>query len=144
MVGAIIGIVLVVILAFLLPSFRRIGPTQVGLVTKRFSLKKLSEDNPVAFQGEARYQAELLMAGLRWKFWVIYKVDKFPWVQVPAGEIGVVIAQVGTPLPIGAKSRYSRTSSVTSPISRRSWATGGRKASSARYCRPGQARPSTL
>lgn len=65
MVGAIIGIVLVVILAFLLPSFRRIGPTQVGLVTKRFSLKKLSEDNPVAFQGEAGYQAELLMAGLR-------------------------------------------------------------------------------
>jgi len=104
MVGTIIGIVIIVILAFLLPSFHRIGPTQVGLVTKRFSLKKLSEDNPVAFQGEARYQAELLMAGLRWKFWVIYKVDKFPWVQVPAGEIGVVIAQVGTPLPIGAKS----------------------------------------
>jgi hypothetical protein len=25
-------------------------------------------------------------------------------VQVPAGEIGVVIAQVGNPLPIGAKS----------------------------------------
>jgi hypothetical protein len=37
----------------------------VGLVTKRFSLKKLSEDNPVAFKGEAGYQAELLMAGLR-------------------------------------------------------------------------------
>ena len=34
----------------------------------------------------------------------IYKVTKFPWVQVPAGEIGVVIAQVGQPLPIGAKS----------------------------------------
>ncbi len=31
-------------------------------------------------------------------------VTKHPWVQVPAGEIGVVIAQVGTPLPIGAKS----------------------------------------
>jgi len=65
MVGTIIGIVIIVILAFLLPSFHRIGPTQVGLVTKRFSLKKLSEDNPVAFKGEAGYQAELLMAGLR-------------------------------------------------------------------------------
>ena len=31
-------------------------------------------------------------------------MKKFPWVQVPAGEIGVVIAQVGAPLPIGAKS----------------------------------------
>ena len=34
----------------------------------------------------------------------MFYVKKFPWVQVPAGEIGVVIAQVGDPLPIGAKS----------------------------------------
>jgi hypothetical protein len=34
----------------------------------------------------------------------LYSVQKLPWVQVPAGEIGVVIAQVGEPLPIGAKS----------------------------------------
>ena len=83
---------------------RHIGPTQVGLVVKRFSFKKLSEDNPIAFKGEAGYQAELLMPGLRFKFWLIFKVEKFPWVQVPAGEIGVVIAQVGEPLPMGAKS----------------------------------------
>src|SRR5262249_56748290 len=35
---------------------------------------------------------------------------KYPWVQVPAGEIGVVIAQVGDHLPIGAKSAEYRTS----------------------------------
>src|SRR4030065_1056665 len=44
------------------------------------------------------------MPGLRFKLWPVYKVAKFPWVQVPASEIGVVIAQVGSPLPIGAKS----------------------------------------
>ncbi|MBI3632805.1 MAG: SPFH domain-containing protein [Candidatus Vogelbacteria bacterium] len=44
------------------------------------------------------------MPGLRWKFCILYKVEKFPFVQVPAGEIGVVIAQVGAPTPIGAKS----------------------------------------
>lgn len=44
------------------------------------------------------------MPGLRWKPWLVYSVDKYPWVQVPAGQIGVVIAQVGQPLPIGAKS----------------------------------------
>ncbi|HEV3481293.1 MAG TPA: SPFH domain-containing protein, partial [Candidatus Acidoferrales bacterium] len=85
-------------------SIHRIGPTEVGLVTKRFSWKKLAKDNPVAFDGEAGYQAELLMPGLRWKSWLIYSVQKYPWVQVPAGQIGVVIAQVGAPLPIGAKS----------------------------------------
>src|SRR5581483_9457918 len=33
-----------------------------------------------------------------------YIIEKHPWVQVPAGEIGVVISQVGHPLPVGAKS----------------------------------------
>lgn len=101
---AIAIIVIALVLLLILPSFRRIGPTQVGLVIKRFSLKKLSEDNPIAFRGEAGYQAELLMPGLRFKFWIVFRVEKYPWVQVPAGEIGVVIAQVGRPLPIGAKS----------------------------------------
>jgi regulator of protease activity HflC (stomatin/prohibitin superfamily) len=48
------------------------------------------------------------MPGLRFKFWPLFGVKKFPWVQVPAGEIGVVIAQVGAPLPIGAKSAMFR------------------------------------
>lgn len=97
--------VLVVLFVFgFLHSIRRIGPTEVGLVTKRFSWKKLAKDNPIGFEGEAGYQAELLMPGLRWKPWLMYSVDKYPWVQVPAGQIGVVIAQVGAPLPIGAKS----------------------------------------
>ncbi len=93
---------LVVIVA--LQSFHAIGPTEVGLVQKRFSFKKLPNDNPIAFHGEAGFQAELLTPGLRFKLWPVFGVKKFPWVQVPAGEIGVVIAQVGAPLPIGAKS----------------------------------------
>lgn len=78
-------------------------------MTKRFSHKKLSDDNPIAFKGEAGYQADLLMPGLRWKWWPLYQVKKFPWVQVPAGEIGVVVAQVGKALPIGAKSARYKT-----------------------------------
>lgn len=90
--------------ALCLASLHRIGPNEVGLVTRRLSFRKLHDDNPIAFGGEAGYEADLLMPGLRWKLAVLYRVDKFPWVQVPAGEIGVVIAQVGAPLPIGAKS----------------------------------------
>jgi regulator of protease activity HflC (stomatin/prohibitin superfamily) len=103
----VILVVAAAVVLLVLPSIRVIGPTQVGLVIKRFGFKKLTGDNPVAFEGEAGYQADLLMPGWRWKFWILYRVAKFPWVQVPAGEIGVVIAQVGAPLPIGAKSaRY--------------------------------------
>ncbi len=92
-----------VILSLLLLSIYSIGPTQIGLVRKRFGAK-LPGDNPLAFRGEAGYQAELLMPGLRFKFCLVFAVTKHPWVQVPAGQIGVVIAQVGQPLPIGAKS----------------------------------------
>lgn len=97
-------VLLAVAVLYFLQSLHRIGPTEVGLVTKRFGLKKLAKDNLVAFDREPGYQADLLMPGLRWKAWWIFSVDRYTWVQVPAGEIGVVIAQVGSPAPIGAKS----------------------------------------
>jgi uncharacterized membrane protein YqiK len=96
-----------VVLLVALKSVHRIGPSEVGLVTKKLGFRKLHGDNPIAFRGEAGYQAELLMPGLRFRLWPISSVSRHPWVQVPAGEIGVVIAQAGRPLPIGAKSaRY--------------------------------------
>ena len=95
---------LVVAVIIILKSLKSIGPTEIGLVNKRFSISKLSDDNPIAFNGEAGYQEVLLMPGLRFKLWPIFHIAKHPWVQVPAGEIGVVIAQVGKPLPMGAKS----------------------------------------
>lgn len=96
-------LIAVLVVITVVASTYSIGPTQVGLVRKRFG-KKLPGDNPVAFHGEAGYQAELLMPGLRFKFCLRYAVTKHPWVQVPAGQIGVVIAQMGEALPIGAKS----------------------------------------
>jgi uncharacterized membrane protein YqiK len=96
-----------IVVVVVLKSVHRIGPSEVGLVTKKLAFRKLKGDNPIAFRGEAGYQAEMLMPGLRFRFWPVFSVDRHPWVQVPAGEIGVVIAQVGGPLPIGAKSaRY--------------------------------------
>src|SRR5882724_11640269 len=104
-VEIIVGIIVIALVVIAVwKSFHSIGAAQVGLVAKRFALRKLDEDNPVAFRGEAGYQAVLLMPGLRFKLWPLYGVKKFPWVQVPAGQIAVVIAQVGQPLPIGAKS----------------------------------------
>ena len=98
------GYILIALAIIIVPSIRIIGPTEVGLVMKRLGFRKLSEDNPIAFNGEAGFEADLLMPGWRFKLWLLYKVGKFPWVEVPAGEIGVVVAQVGRALPIGAKS----------------------------------------
>src|SRR5579859_1132841 len=96
--------VLVILIIVTINSLWMIGPTQVGLVRKRFSWKRLESGSPVAFNGAAGYQADLLTAGLRFKLWPWFTVSRHPLVQIPAGQIGVVIAQVGKPLPIGAKS----------------------------------------
>ena len=63
---AIAALVAFVVVFILWPSVRVIGPTEVGLVMKRFG-SKLPSDNPIAFHGEAGYQAELLMPGVRFK-----------------------------------------------------------------------------
>ena len=89
-------------------SIVAIGPAEIGLVIKRVSRRQNMTDTPIAFAGEAGYQAELLMPGVRFKLWPTYVVIRFPWVQVPAGEIGVVISQIGEPLPTGAKSAVYR------------------------------------
>ena len=97
------AVVALLVLLGISRSFHLIGPSEVGLVNKRIG-PRLAADQPIAFKGESGYQAKLLMPGVRFKFWPVYSVSKYPWVQVPAGEIGVVFAQIGQPLPIGAKS----------------------------------------
>jgi uncharacterized membrane protein YqiK len=93
------------LVAFVLyTSFWKIGPTEMGLVRKRFDFRKLDGGNIVGFRREAGYQAELLRTGIRFKLWLIYAVQRRPIPQIPAGEIAVVIAQVGAQLPVGAKS----------------------------------------
>src|SRR5581483_2652642 len=107
---AIVVALVVVAAAFvILKSLKYVGPTEIGLPIKRLGAR-LRDGGVIAFHGEAGYQAELLMPGWRFRLWPVYRVDKYPWVQVPAGGIGVVIAQVGEPLPIGAKSaEYKET-----------------------------------
>ncbi|HET7490229.1 MAG TPA: SPFH domain-containing protein [Acidimicrobiales bacterium] len=104
-----LAVLAAVTILVLVKSVHRIGPAEVGLVTKKLGFKRLDDDNPIAFAGEAGYQATLLMPGLRFRLWPVHSVARHPWVQVPAGEIGVVIAQVGEPLPIGAKSAAYRS-----------------------------------
>ena len=107
LLGVIVLAVLLV-LVVVLRSFHSIGPAQVGLVTKRIG-PKLDGEQLVALNGEAGYQADLLMPGLRFKFWPIYTVERCDWVQVPPDHVGLVIAQVGAALPTGAKSAEYRS-----------------------------------
>ena len=84
-------------------SIHRIGPNEVGLVIRRWGPRR-AQGGPIAFHGEAGYQADLLMPGIAVRVWPMNRVEKHPWVQIPTGEVGLVIAQAGAPLPTGWKS----------------------------------------
>ena len=99
----VVAVVVLLVLIGVLRSFHSIGPSEVGLVSKRVG-RKLPKDQLLALDGEAGYQADLLMPGTRFKLWPVNVVTRYPWVQVPPDHIGVVIAQVGSSLPTGAKS----------------------------------------
>src|ERR1700760_1792566 len=132
-----IAVVALVVIA-LLKSIKTIGATEVGLVTKRFGFGKLSQDNPIAFRGEAGYQARLLMPGLRFKLWPIFGVKKFPWAQVPAGGSGGGVAGGGGWAGGGGsrsrsapRARCTSRSSATSPTCPASSTATARRACSA-------------
>ena len=103
----VVGVVVFLVLALVSRSFHSVGPAEVGLVTKRLG-RKLGDEELIAMNGEAGYQAELLMPGLRFKLWPVFQVERFPWVQVAPDHIGLVIGQVGAAVPTGAKSAVYR------------------------------------
>jgi uncharacterized membrane protein YqiK len=93
-----------------LKSVYLVGPTEVGLVNRRVGRKKTDPGNPISLAGEAGFQLDLLMPGIRFCLWPMNGVQKHAWVQVPSGQIGVVISQIGLPLEAGWKSgRYKHS-----------------------------------
>jgi uncharacterized membrane protein YqiK len=77
-----------------------IGEDQVGIVTKKFASKTLPPGRVIATEGEAGIQAETLAPGLhlfKW-FWQ-FKVEKKPLTEIPPGQIGLVVAIDGDPIP---------------------------------------------
>jgi uncharacterized membrane protein YqiK len=73
---------------------------QVGIVIKKFGARSLPPGHLIALAGEAGYQADTLAPGLhfgyfRWQ----YRILKMPVVVVPQGEIALVVAADGAPIP---------------------------------------------
>ncbi len=78
---------------------RFISERESGLVIKRFG-PQLPDGRIVATRGEAGYQADLLPPGLHFPIWRFrYKVQRVPVVVVPPGEIALVVAADGMPIP---------------------------------------------
>lgn len=73
---------------------------QVGIVVKRFATRSLAPGQLIALNGEAGYQADTLAPGLHFGFWRWqYRILKAPVIIVPQGEIALVVAADGAPIP---------------------------------------------
>ena len=100
LLGILLGLVFLLILAKSLLGIVVIGELQVGVVAKKFSRRNLAAGRLIALEGEAGYQADTLAPGWHFFLWPWqYSVTKEPVVIVPQGEIGLVVANGGNPIP---------------------------------------------
>ncbi|MDX1990768.1 MAG: SPFH domain-containing protein [bacterium] len=79
-----------------------VGQEQVGVVVKKFSTRgaSLPDGRLLALSGEPGYQADTLAPGWYLGYWPwLYSVQKVPLTNVPQGEIALVVAADGNPIP---------------------------------------------
>jgi uncharacterized membrane protein YqiK len=77
-----------------------ISERQVGVIVKKFSTRNLPPGRLIALNGEAGYQADTLAPGLHLGYWRWqYVIHKVPVTMIPQGEIGLIVAAEGAPIP---------------------------------------------
>src|SRR5689334_23648628 len=76
-----------------------IGEHESALVVRRYG-PPLPAGRIVATRGEAGFQARMLPPGWHFPLWSWkYKIEKVPLVEVPPGEIALVVAKDGAAIP---------------------------------------------
>jgi|GEM_PF-1728763 len=86
---------------FILQGVVKINENEVGIVNKRRSGLKLPPGRLIALHGEAGYQADTLLPGLYGFLPWTESIRKEKAIAVPPGEIALVVAKDGAPLPPG-------------------------------------------
>src|SRR6266545_745555 len=91
--------ILILIVLVLWLGLRIIAEAESGLVVKKFG-PPLPAGRIVGTRGEAGYQARLLPPGWHFPVWRWrYQVERTPLVVVPPGQIALVVAADGLPIP---------------------------------------------
>ncbi len=78
---------------------------RIGLVTKKFVLigkQEMPEGRIIATEGEAGFQAQTLAPGVYFRKWFWqYEITFQPFIIIPTGKIGLVLAKNGAELETG-------------------------------------------
>lgn len=150
--GLIIGIPLFILLfyKFILRVFFGlviVPEDKIGLVIKKFVLfgrQQLPEGRIIASNGEAGFQAQTLPPGVYfWKWIWQYSIRFQPFIIIPTGKIGLILAKDGTELETGRiLGRKVECDSYQDAVS--FLKNGGRKGRQTAFIAPGSYRINTL
>src|SRR4029078_12082231 len=92
----VLGVLAVALLGGAALGLGVIGERQVGVVVKKFPGRGLAAGHLIALDGEAGYQADTLAPGWHFFYWFWqYSVQKAPVIEIPQGEIGLLVAADG-------------------------------------------------
>jgi regulator of protease activity HflC (stomatin/prohibitin superfamily) len=95
-------IIIVILLPILiLPGFALIRDDEVGIVTRKMFGRKLQKGQIIATRGEIGLQADTLLPGLYWRFWVVWRIKRYPVTRINPGSIGIVESIDGKPILTG-------------------------------------------
>jgi uncharacterized membrane protein YqiK len=94
-----LAVVVALVLAALMATFRYIPNDRVGIVEKLWSSSGSLKNGLIALNGEAGFQPGLLRGGWHMLRPFQYRIHKMPLVTIPQGRIGYVFARDGQPLP---------------------------------------------
>ena len=98
--AAISAAAVVLIIFFVLASFRSVDENQIGLVSKKFGFTSLAPGKIIATAGEKGPQAEILPPGWHLWYWpFIYDIEYADVVEIEPGTVGMLTTSDGQPLP---------------------------------------------
>ena len=81
-----------------IPGMVEIGTNEIGIVFKKLGAK-LPPGKKIALHGEAGYQADILPPGQHFGYFSwLYEIRREPIINIPPGEIGLVVAKDGEPI----------------------------------------------
>ncbi|MCS3870540.1 putative membrane protein YqiK [Chryseobacterium ginsenosidimutans] len=108
MIPAVIALLCAIFYKFILRIFFGliiVPQDKIGLVTKKFVLvgkQELPEGRIIATNGEAGFQAQTLAPGVYFAKWIWqYSIDFQPFIVIPTGKIGLLLAKDGMELETG-------------------------------------------
>ncbi len=97
--AGLVALLIIVMLGAKLVGLVVIKEDEVGIVIRKFG-KSLPPGRLIALNNEAGYQADTLAPGWHFGYWLPqYRIIKAPVTVVPPGEIALVVAADGAPIP---------------------------------------------